>query len=106
MKINGPAERKWPNQPPEHERENTIRQAWVVSLNPSLPCDGGADKPEEGWSMAQAVDRNSDLKRGSCRVHQNAAPQVEFGGANKALSGLPKPACAAPACWYATGGRL
>jgi hypothetical protein len=37
MKINGAAERKWPNQPPEHAREITIRQSGLVD---AAPCDG------------------------------------------------------------------
>jgi hypothetical protein len=74
MTINGPAERKLPNQQPELAREITIRQAWVVSLHPSLPCDGDAGKPEEGWAFRfYLMARNSDLKRGASRGHLHSS---------------------------------
>ncbi len=47
MKINGTAERKWPNQPPEHVREITIQKAGAriyASLRSAvmaLPVSGG-----------------------------------------------------------------
>lgn len=70
---NGPAERKRPNQTPEHAREITIQQtrACIHVVLPYPVMGASASWRKAARLRFNRTACNSDLKRGACWVHQS-----------------------------------